>query len=360
LLKSLKALSDPKRIPGVDVLRGLAVIAVVLYHFGWLPYGSIGVDLFFVLSGFLVGRPLVRQMMHGGRPTPSTFIVARAFKIWPSYYLFLALGTVIAVALYSHTHPEQIITLEHAPRYIFFFQNYRGTPHWSFDHVWSLCVEEHFYILLPISALIAFRTFGGGARTVIGLAVAGVVTGVLAKIAGHWLGVETYSATHNRIDALSWGLLLAIGHEGGWRGLKAIEQSLFTPIIGIGIIGGAIFADATKVSHLFAKIGFHSVLPLGLVLVVAWARTLRTGPATLRFISYYSYNLYLWHAVFVFAVRDRFGVGVLGLSVYLATSMVLAMAATIFIEEPFLRLRSGFLETRRLAPAPSPANAEEA
>ncbi|MBX3192222.1 MAG: acyltransferase [Labilithrix sp.] len=343
MLKSIETLSDPKRIPGVDVLRGIAVIAVVLFHFGVLPYGYIGVDLFFVVSGFLVGRPLARTVIQGKRPLVGRFIITRGFKIWPSYYAFIGLGTLMATALYSQTHPDQIITWSHAPRYLLFFQNYRGTPHWSFDHVWSLCVEEHFYVLLPVSALVAFRLFGGGSRTIARVAVAGILAGVIAKVAGHRIGFETHAATHNRVDALSWGLLLAIAHEADWRLLRRIERSRWTPFVGGSIVAVAVLLHAVDASPLFAAIGFHSVLPVGIVLLLAWARTLRTGPRSVRFVAYYSYNLYLWHAPLVFALRDRFGSGALGLLLYLSAAMTIAIAATALVEEPCLRLRGRLL-----------------
>lgn len=332
MLQSFQVLSDPKRMHGVDVLRGIAVIAVVLFHFGRLPYGYVGVDLFFVVSGFLVGRPLVRS----SPPSISRFIASRAFKIWPSYYAFLSLGTVLAVVLYARTRPDQIISAREAPLYALFIQNYRGTQHWGFDHVWSLCVEEHFYVLLPVSAAVLSSWLGRGVRTMCTVAVLGIASGIAGKALGYHIGLETYAATHNRIDALSWGLLLACAHEARWPSLRLLERPL-SLLIGVAIVASAIACN-TLCGEWFAKVGFHAMLPVGLVLVLAWARG-RGGPLALRFVAYYSYNLYLWHAVLVFAVRDRFGSGLVGLLVYLTAAMSIAIAMTVLVEEPCLRLR---------------------
>ena len=89
-LQSVRTLQDPARNSCVDVFRALAIMAVVLFHFeGLLPYGNIGVDLFFVISGLLVGGLLIRQLHTGTRIRFFKFFLQRGFKIWPSYYAFL-------------------------------------------------------------------------------------------------------------------------------------------------------------------------------------------------------------------------------------------------------------------------------
>ena len=151
-LKSVETLHEKGRISSVDIFRSIAIISVVVYHFNkTLPFGYTGVDLFFVISGLLVGGLLTKQFQQGEKVNFFKFVLQRGFKIWPSYYTFLLVGTLLAIGLYGKSNPEQIIQVWDFKRYVFFYQNYTGQPfHWSFDHVWSLCVEEHFYIMLPL------------------------------------------------------------------------------------------------------------------------------------------------------------------------------------------------------------------
>src|SRR5258705_4896132 len=153
-LKSLKVLSSDTRNSSIDVLRGIAIITVVLYHFNTLlPYGQLGVDLFFVISGLLIGGILLKDYDKG--INFPRFFLQRGFKIWPSYYFFLIAANVIAYLFYRNFSSDQYIPLWDLKRYFLFYQNYSGLPfHRTFDGVWSLCVEEHFYIMLPVFLIV--------------------------------------------------------------------------------------------------------------------------------------------------------------------------------------------------------------
>lgn len=159
-LKTFHSLSNPQRNSSVDFFRGIAIISVVIFHFNnFLPMGNLGVDLFFVISGLLIGGLLNKNLEADRKINFFKFFLQRGFKIWPSYYAFLIFGSLVALCFYHSKHQDQIIPLWDMKRYLFFYQNYTGAPfHWSFDHVWSLCVEEHFYILLPI-LFILIQTF---------------------------------------------------------------------------------------------------------------------------------------------------------------------------------------------------------
>ncbi len=151
-LKVFKILSAPERVASLDFFRAIAILSVVLFHFnGTLPYGYLGVDLFFVISGTLIGGVLIKRIKSNVRISLVRFILQRGLKIWPSYYGFLLGGSILSYFFISELHPDELIHGKDLIRYLFFYQNYTGIPfHWGFDHVWSICVEEHFYILLPI------------------------------------------------------------------------------------------------------------------------------------------------------------------------------------------------------------------
>ena len=350
----LTTLRAPERVGAIDVFRGVAVLAVVLYHPHRLMYGYLGVDLFFVVSGLLIGRILLRQVGNNQsslRLLP--FVLGRGLKIWPSYYAMLGLGSLFAYIAYADTHPTYLISLEHWPRYLFFFQNYRNAAHKAFDHVWSICVEEHFYVLLPIVLIGVVRLKLAHPKVLLGIIVSAIAAGTVGKFVGHRVGFETYSATHNRIDALAWGVLLAwiLEQRPEWLNTKTRR-----PMFVSGLLLAALMLCwdmwwRTKWSH---DVALQIVMPASFFLTLAGtlhlpARTRWLWPV--RFIAYYSYNLYLWHPLILPAVQDKFGLGWLSELVYFVVSMAIAVVMTWPIEEPMLRIRNAALA--RLGPTKS-------
>lgn len=340
----LSTLREPGRITSVDVFRGIAITTVVFFHFGKLPYGYLGVDLFFVVSGLLVSRALISDLEKERPISFLRFVVTRGIKIWPSYYALLFIGNALAFAFYRNSHPEQIITWKHFPRYALFFQNYRGTAHWSFDHVWSLCVEEHFYILLPILFLIVERA-GRKKSVAIALVLLCILAGVLFKIVGYRIGFETHSATHNRIDALAWGVLLSLLQKTAPERVRSVTRTPALFIFGAILFAASLWAHASGDFPLFEAVGFHSVVPFAFFLMLLnsyhWAFR---GSLPIRFVAYYSYNWYLWHLVFVLVIQDVVGRGWLGLLVFVLASFGAGVLFTKVVEEPMLDRRSAILK----------------
>jgi peptidoglycan/LPS O-acetylase OafA/YrhL len=346
-LKSLELLNENKRNSSIDFYRALAIISVVLFHFNKeLPLGYIGVDLFFVISGLLIGGILFKSFYSLKGISFGQFFISRGFKIWPSFYFFLIAGSLLARFFYSEKHPDQIIPFNDLGRYLFFYQNYTGAPfHWSFDHVWSLCVEEHFYILFPISLILLRKLktpYSYSLLIISCLIMLGFFSKILMQYYSH--GQDTYSATNNRLDAFGWGILLS------WILLKSPEtlankkSNIFLTIFGLlGFVATIIIFVNTQ-SIFFSKVIFHSLLPLFFTLILAGCYYVNFSRfIVLRFIAYYSYNWYLWHPVLVIYITDMFGVGLISLFFYLVVSFAIAVASTILIEEPFLELRKKVL-----------------
>lgn len=342
-----KVLKDDDRISSLDVFRALAITTVVLYHFHhFLPFGLLGVDLFFVISGLLVGGILTKEFQRKDRINVPKFLLQRGFKIWPSYYFFLAFGSLLAFIFYRNTHSSHIIPWEDLPKYLFFYQNYFDLPvHWSFDHVWSLCVEEHFYIFLPTSFIIIqlFTKPKNRMKVLVGFVLFTIAFGIAAKYYSYFYTIrkETYVGTHNRIDALAWGVLLNIVIVKYGDILKHIKNLPILSIIGVTIFGSLIVIARTSGNNeVFVNVIMRSIIPVCFFLTILGVYYQDFSKFYfLRTLGYYSYNWYLWHPIFVLVISDHISVGRLGMMAYVITSLSMAIIATTFIEEPFLKMR---------------------
>ncbi|MFM2017398.1 MAG: hypothetical protein RL007_1054 [Bacteroidota bacterium] len=352
----LSAINSPGRIPAIDILRALAAIAVVLFHFDHLlPFGNSGVYLFFVISGFLVGGILVRKYQNRNIKF-GRFILERGFKIWPSYFVFLIGGGIIAYYTYSDSHPHAYIPLKESARYLLFYRNYTGAPdHWNFDHVWTLCIEEHFYILLPIALLILLKSGKPTTKTVLIFAIALAISSILSKCLTfmYYPGKPITTPTHNSLDGFAYGIIIYCLRE-----LKII----FSPIVKHACIStGVILLISLGVLQSTSQyIPEYQNILLGILTPAAFAM-ITLGVIEfkferfkfLRIISYYSYNLYLWHLLFYYPITDQFGTGAVGFIVYIVSAVLLAVLFTTLIEEPFIRLRARFLPVEKSKPGTS-------
>ena len=348
-LKAFKVLLETKRISSVDVFRSIAILAVVLHHFHWLPYGFLGVDLFFLISGLLVGGLLTNEFKIGNDINYFKFFLQRGFKIWPSYYAFLLLGNILAFFLFRIIKADQIIPLWDFKRYLFFYQNFTGPPfHWVFDHIWSLCVEEHFYVLLPIMFLFLQKCIPEKhkIKALFVMIVLTIIAGIFFKYLAYTYtkSKDTYSATYNRIDALAWGVLLNFIITFFGKKIKSFKFSYIISFVGIIVFWLALYFSIKFDNGLYEKVYFHSIIPFSFFLILLGFYFIDlSGLKIFRFISYYSYNWYLWHPIFVVLISYYIGNGIIGLTIYLILSFIIAVIATIFIEEPFLEVRKKIL-----------------
>jgi peptidoglycan/LPS O-acetylase OafA/YrhL len=220
-----RSAAQQRRIPQLDGLRGIAVLLVVLYHF--VPsmgldrfglqrsfhFGWCGVDLFFVLSGFLIGGILL-----DARESPSyfrTFYFRRFYRIFPLYYLWIFFYAVLAAGAFSHL-PSSIAVAWPGARpvivYALFLQNLVhkdlvGIAAAWLGPLWSLAVEEQFYLMMPLAVRFLPR------RRLVQLLLAAIVLAPVGRtLAYAWIhsSAAWYVATPFRADALAMGVLLAI------------------------------------------------------------------------------------------------------------------------------------------------------
>lgn len=345
--KWFPGLDDCHRKPGLDYLRGMAIISVVAFHYHYLPYGYLGVDLFFVLSGFLVGGALIDRLTANAPLNIFKFYVSRFTKILPSYLFFICLGGTASFFLYRYSNPGSVLHLGDLGKYILFTQNYSAQGSLIFAHIWSLCVEEHFYLLLP-AALLVMTGLGIRSKKLVRLTF--VVSILAINVFRYWLGYyghETMVTTHSRIDSMLWGMLafLAVRDQMPSRSKKALYS-----VLALTSLAALIIFD-TQTNSLFFT---HTVLPgltpiVSYLFIVAFADLSLPGLQWLRVVSYHSYNFYLWHMLSYFFVLRYFGRSIAGLAIFMSVGFLSAMAATRWIEHPGLMLRKHLLNwfTRR-------------
>ncbi len=368
--------SPSPRAPGLDLLRAIAIGVVMLYHLsshgidvtGPGQHGWMGVDLFFVLSGYLIGWPVLRDLAAGRTPDWAGFVVGRAWRILPAYLAVLALYLALPAWREAETMPPVwqflTFTMNVLPDHL---------TQRAYSHAWSLCVEEHFYLLFPLAGWLLARrgrmpgvlATGAGAALLFGAgmllrdwewrhAIAPHLApgGDAARAVGGYVG-RIYSPTWTRIDGLLAGVLLAA--------LRAFRPAWWTRVLAHGWVllgaGLALLVAATRVDVLArgGAVFLYPLVALGCACLLLGALSPRTplGRRALpgvRMVALLAFSLYLTHRQ-VYAWLDG-AVGDLAANAPFAAFVLyngasLAMAALLYVavERPGLRMRRGM--TRR-------------
>jgi peptidoglycan/LPS O-acetylase OafA/YrhL len=289
-----RKISSGTRVAGLDVLRAIALALVLCRHapervaalplFSALERGGwAGVDLFFVLSGYLVAGLLFRDYPHCD---VARFLLRRSLKIYPAFYFCLVCMAVSQRASWSNVWPE-----------LFFLQNYwPGVRHLT---TWSLGVEEHFYLLLAAVVVVAkwrqwpLSAFIAGVSLLIGGCLAARVW-----TASHtaYTDFTHLFPTHLRLDSLAWGVGLAASMRI-WPWLRGwgAEHRLALCLMAVAAFG---WSAVVPVSHPWSHTGGLTVLAGGgVAAVLALAEWRPTGfvAQALARVGRDSYSIYLWH-----------------------------------------------------------------
>ena len=351
-LQVVKTIKNVDRISSIDIFRSIAILSVVIYHYKeWLPYGYLGVSLFFVISGFLIGTILLKEYNTSGTIHYFRFVISRGFKIWPSYYAFLIFGNIVAYYLYHSSHPDYIIPLNDMPRYLFFYKNFVGTQyHWCFEHVWSLCVEEHFYLVFPLLfvfiSLFKWKQYSQKTILFTHLIIV-ILLSILMRIIllRYFAGsINVYECTFVRIHELSFGVLLSLLFMYYKENLRQMKRLYWLFIVGLILFCAAVFCDYSLQSKSYSTYVFPVIIPISFSLMLIGVYFVDcTKWIQLRVIAYYSYNWYLWHTIFVLFIIKHINHSVVGFIVYILTTFLMAVLTTTFIEEKFLSKRTTFI-----------------
>jgi peptidoglycan/LPS O-acetylase OafA/YrhL len=356
---SLAELMKRSRLPVLDGMRALAIGMVVTFHAATnlgptLIPGDLGVTFFFVLSGFLITWLLLKEWDRTGRVSLRAFYTRRVLRIFPAYYVFIAVwGVLYFVLRPEHPGPEVVVAgLTYTVNYLNAFNGYT-TP--GISHAWSLAVEEQFYLLWPALFILLMRRGGRvSART----ALCGIVLLVCAWRSYLYLvrGVGypyVYNAFDTRFDSLAIGCLLAlVGSSVGFAPVAArLARYDWLPLVTLVLLATSRVAVGAFHPRYAYGPGFTVDALLMAVLIVQLLQLSERGIwrvftwAPVRFVGLVSYPLYLYHEwAITFAWRFHaasFPAGV-RLAAGGAAALVAATGSYLLVERPFLRLKRRF------------------
>ena len=371
-----------RRRPELDVLRCAAVLLVLFRHLDVLPAtdsalvriplkllfeaGWMGVDLFFVLSGFLVAGLLFREVQEHGQLQVKRFLIRRGLKIYPGFYVLIA-ATVGVAIVQGWNLPWKRILSE-----VFFVQNYHVG---LWNQTWSLAVEEHFYLLLPLLMLLLLRINRGkpDPLAAIPLIYAAMAIGLLGlRLWTAWrasfqfvdVGSWCYrhlTPSHLRMDSLMLGVLLSYLHYFHGEALSAWVRRRQVALCVTALAAFAMTMRWPLMTTPWMYIVGYSIVAAGsgaLLLVCVetglpkgrWARGF-------AYIGSHSYSIYLWHgavgmiAEMVLRQRLHLPLWVHHVACLLGSLCVGIIMANL-VEIPVLRLRDRFFPSRSKALEP--------
>ncbi|MFI6575045.1 acyltransferase family protein [Nocardiopsis sp. NPDC050513] len=344
---------DRRFRPEVQGLRAVAVLLVLVYHLDprLLPGGYVGVDVFFVISGFLITSLLLREATEHGRVGLRRFYVRRVRRLLPaSTVVLVATGAAALVLLpvtrltdtawqlvASAAYVENLYLADQAVDYLA-----AETPPSPVQHFWSLSVEEQFYVVWPLLFMVwalarrRLRASTGLLAAILGaLFVLSLATSVLLALEGT---AAAYFLPTTRAWELAAGGLLAVALARG-----SLPVRLRLPLGWLGLVAIAAAAAFYDEGTVFP--GWAAALPvLGAVAVIAAedspglpAASAVLGTAPARFVGDISYSLYLWHwplIILTLAVTGRERLGVLDVVLVAALSLLLAWGTKVWVEDP--------------------------
>lgn len=351
-----------RHIASIDGLRAIAVTAVVLYHLGisWLPGGFLGVDLFFVISGYVITRLILDSINKSGALDLRAFYWARLRRIYPGF-LFMVFSTIIFIGVWAPEAIKRFLTdLPYAligmmnwalvARQQDYFESIGRPP--LLQHTWSLAVELQFYLIWPIILLTVLKYFGKA-----NVARAALIIAMFSGAALFFVSLQLDAANAQQVshiyfgtDTHSLGLFLGSALAVSWipQNLSAnIEKRAQDVIDGIGVFGllGLIatflFIDASNAT--LYQIAFPLAAIFGCLVIISlvhpasrFAPLISSAPFT--WVGQRSYGIYIWHWVVFQVTRPSVDLTGETWALYLARVLLVLALADIslrWVEIPF-------------------------
>lgn len=350
-----------KRLQQIDFLRGIAILLVLLRHKKLFSFtvtmGWIGVDLFFVLSGFLVSGLLFKEYLRFGNIKPGLFLIRRGYKIYPIYYLTYFIY-VIPFLIKGNLELDRVVAD------LFFFQNYYNGWGYTYAASWSLAVEEHFYFGLALLFWMLINSkYKDKLMANLGTILIGLMMVVLAvRIVTVWSNaassVHNITSSHLRIDSLLMGVLVSYFYYFKLDRLKSIffQNTRLLFCLSFCLLS---FTPFIKIEHslfiqtfgfVFLYLAFAVILVYFLLKeeIVSVLNSTFTKPVVdlISKIGYCSYAVYVIHTAvnYCFKIITKFYFGweihpVVGFFATSTLSVLLGILITNKIEAYFLKMR---------------------
>lgn len=345
-------------IPALDGFRGIAILLVVIGHWGFGQYlpGGFGVNLFFFISGFLITRLMINEHKKNGKVDLKNFYARRMLRLYPALIFMLAVSVSYTVLIGCQVSLNDILST------LFYYRNYYmiyGKPDVSFQCskvygiVWSLAVEEHFYIIFPVLFLLLYKRLVYLVTTIAVLLVGvllwrfyivdtqGISSLVVERI---------YRLTDTRADAILYGCLLSIIMDSSIKDayMRFVSHKLTFTIAVLILLFTFVYRDlAFRETYRYSLQG---LVFLCLIPAVLYARTYKHlltifNHSVLTYIGKISYSLYMFHWVGVCLAEYYVGPergGFSWLAIAIPVGLGLTLISFYFVEKPMIAIRKRF------------------
>jgi len=366
--KNLTGKVGVRHIASIDGLRAIAVTAVVLYHLGisWIPGGFLGVDLFFVISGYVITRLILDSINQSSALDLREFYAARLRRIYPAF-IFMVVCTIIFIGVWAPEAIKRFLSdLPYAltgsinwllvARHQDYFETIGRPP--LLQHTWSLAVELQFYLIWPIILLTVLKYFGKKniARIALLIAITSGVTLFLVSLQLDQSNAQQVSHIYFGTDTHSLGLFLGSALAVSWipQNLSAdIEKRAQDVVDAIGVVGllgliaAFLFIDETNAS--LYRLAFPLAGIFGCLVIISLVHPAsRFAPlissAPFRWIGQRSYGIYIWHWVIFQVTRPSVDLTGQSWALYLARVLLVLALADISLRWVEIPFRQGMVQ----------------
>jgi peptidoglycan/LPS O-acetylase OafA/YrhL len=366
--KNLTGKVGVRHIASIDGLRAIAVTAVVLYHLGisWIPGGFLGVDLFFVISGYVITRLILDSINQSSALDLREFYAARLRRIYPAF-IFMVVCTIIFIGVWAPEAIKRFLSdLPYAltgsinwllvARHQDYFEAIGRPP--LLQHTWSLAVELQFYLIWPIILLTVLKYFGKKniARIALLIAITSGVTLFLVSLQLDQSNAQQVSHIYFGTDTHSLGLFLGSALAVSWipQNLSAdIEKRAQDVVDAIGVVGllgliaAFLFIDESNAS--LYRIAFPLAGIFGCLVIISLVHPAsRFAPlissAPFRWVGQRSYGIYIWHWVIFQVTRPSVDLTGQSWALYLARVLLVLALADISLRWVEIPFRQGMVQ----------------